>query len=242
MGGRKLHPTRLPRGDTVRALSRRAGAGIPARTPRRAHFRQYLRAPERRLRGTSRSRAPTSTESACSTSAFVSLAKTKTSPSAPASRAFASSTTLRSPACTTIKRPTCGATAASNNWVPATRRDCATSTPIYTAAPQSFGPTDTSRAPTVSYSLLASLRSRFSRLRQGCGSCGSVIRNAERRAVPDPCFIASYRCLIGLYTFRGFREGLRELGSRKSQLNPPLHRESGHAEGSETGLAPEIES
>ena len=47
---------------------------------------------------------------------------------------------------------------------------------------------------------------------------GSLIRNAERRAAPDFVLDRSYRCLIGLYTFRGFREGLREVGGRSSRF------------------------
>jgi len=51
----------------------------------------------------------------------------------------------------------------------------------------------------------------------GLRTIGSLIRNAERQAVPEFLLDRSYRSLIGLYTFRGFREGLREVGGRSSR-------------------------
>ena len=39
-----------------------------------------------------------------------------------------------------------------------------------------------------------------------------MIRSAERRPVPDPWLYRTYRLLIGLHIFRGWREGLREAG------------------------------
>jgi GT2 family glycosyltransferase len=43
-----------------------------------------------------------------------------------------------------------------------------------------------------------------------------LIETAERRGIGDAMLHRLYRSLIGLYMFRGFREGLREVGGRKS--------------------------
>jgi glycosyltransferase involved in cell wall biosynthesis len=45
-----------------------------------------------------------------------------------------------------------------------------------------------------------------------------LIATAERRGVSDRWLFRAYRLLIGVYTFRGFREGLREVGGRNSNL------------------------
>jgi GT2 family glycosyltransferase len=55
-----------------------------------------------------------------------------------------------------------------------------------------------------------------------------VLAAAERIRLPYPLLSRGYRLLIGLYTFRGFREGLRELGDPRSLLGEAIRSEAVH--------------
>jgi GT2 family glycosyltransferase len=56
---------------------------------------------------------------------------------------------------------------------------------------------------------------------------GEVIRVGERSGLPDRWLHRCYRLMIGLHTFRGFREGMREAGGRKSDLVRHLQAREG---------------
>jgi FkbM family methyltransferase len=49
----------------------------------------------------------------------------------------------------------------------------------------------------------------------------TAVRSSERVPMPDPWRARGYRAVIGLYTFRGFREGLRESGGDRRVLRGP---------------------
>jgi glycosyltransferase involved in cell wall biosynthesis len=53
-----------------------------------------------------------------------------------------------------------------------------------------------------------------------------LIEVGERRGWPERVLRRAYRFVIGLYTFRGFREGLRDAGGRRSPLMQYLMRSS----------------
>ena len=56
---------------------------------------------------------------------------------------------------------------------------------------------------------------------------GAAVTAAERAGLPDRWLHRGYRAIVGLHFFRGFREGLAEVGGRRSQLVAQL-REPPH--------------
>jgi hypothetical protein len=78
------------------------------------------------------------------------------------------------------------------------------------------------------------LASKARKVMKSCLSSGPVlcllesgVLAAERLGLPDHLLHPAYRFVVGLNYFRGFREGLEEMGGRRSRIVGALRRAGG---------------